>query len=140
MVGKAAPDFIFSDEAGNEFKLSDFEGQYILLNFWASWCPPCRSEMPAFQQEYEAWREDVKFIMLNVQTNGETPKSAQAFLDENGYTFPLYLDSVGSASAAFGITGIPETFAIDPSGIVTARHVGAIDQATLYATIETAFP
>ena len=86
-----APDFTVTDAEGNAVKLSDFRGKGVVLNFWASWCGPCKSEMPHFQTAYEQYGEDVHFLMVNMSTAfGDSSEDAKAVLTENGYTFPVY--------------------------------------------------
>ena len=133
MVGETAPDFNFLGEQGHELLLSDFKGTPIVLNFWASWCPPCRMEKPHFQQAYEQYGSDVKFIILNINEPIET---ARAYADEEGFTFPLYFDEMRAGAAAFNVTGVPETFFIDADGKVSARFLGAIDFRTIEHSIQ----
>ena len=133
MVGEAAPDFKFLGEQGHELLLSDFAGTPIVLNFWASWCAPCRLEKPHFQQAFEHYGNDVKFIILNVNEPIET---ARAYADEEGFTFPLYFDEMQAGAAAFNVTGVPETFFIDADGVVSSRFLGAINFDTIEHAIQ----
>ena len=89
-----APDFTVYDADGNEVKLSDFFGRPIVVNFWATWCSPCKREMPSFERMYEKYGEDVVFLMVNL-TDGyqDTVKKASDFVEKNGYTFPVYFDT-----------------------------------------------
>lgn len=127
-----APDFSMTDAEGNTLKLSDFRGKPVLLNFWASWCGPCASEMPDIQASWEVNREDVEFVIVNmVGMSGETEETAKAFLSENGYTFPAYFDKNSSAAAAFGVSSIPQTYLIDAEGNILGGYMGAMSASVL---------
>ncbi len=136
-----APDFTVYDANGKAYKLSDFRGKPVVLNFWASWCPPCKAEMPDFQKEFEARGERVQFLMVNL-TDGqqETVSSAMAHITKEGYTFPVYFDTEYSAAVAYGIRSIPTTFFIDAEGYLVAQATGAIDIATLQKGISMILP
>lgn len=127
-----AMDFTVINEEGEEVTLSSMFGKPIVLNFWASWCPPCIGEMPEFQSVYAESGEDIKFVMVNM-TDGsrETLETAKAFLEEQGYTFPVYYDTSQSAAYAYYVTSIPSTYFIDEEGRLIAGVKGAIDKDTL---------
>ncbi|MCL2526378.1 MAG: TlpA family protein disulfide reductase [Coriobacteriia bacterium] len=135
--GQEAPDFSFLGEQGHVEMLSDYRGTPVVLNFWASWCPPCRAEMPHFQEAFDLHGNDVKFIMLNID---ESIEVARAFADELELTFPLYFDESSEGALAYKITGVPETFFIDANGVVTQRFLGAIDTKTITTSIEAMLP
>lgn len=127
-----APDFSMTDAEGNTLKLSDFRGKPVLLNFWASWCGPCASEMPDIQASWEVNREDVEFVIVDmVGMSGETEETAKAFLSENGYTFPAYFDKSSSAASAFGVSSIPQTYLIDAEGNILGGYMGAMSASVL---------
>ena len=128
----AAPDFTVVDGQGNEVKLSDFQGTPVVLNFWASWCPPCKSEMPDFEAVYQTYGEQVQFMMVNL-TDGsrETQDTADAYLQEAGYTFPVFYDTAMEAAIAYSVTAVPATYLINADGELVAYGRGALDQATL---------
>jgi thiol-disulfide isomerase/thioredoxin len=132
-----APDFVIYDEEGKEVRLSDFFGKPIVLNFWASWCGPCKMEMPDFNEKYLEMGEEIHFLMINM-TDGyrETVDIASTFIQSQGYTFPVYYDTAGNASMTYGVYSLPTTFFIDAEGHAIAQAVGAIDAETLQRGID----
>ena len=132
-----APDFTVYDEEGNSFKLSDFEGKPVVLNFWASWCGPCKSEMPDFEVAYKEYGEKIHFLIVNM-TDGyqETVESAKEFIADSGYSFPVYFDTDLEAAKAYSVYSIPTTYFIDRDGYVIAQGRGALDAATLQKGID----
>jgi thiol-disulfide isomerase/thioredoxin len=132
-----APDFVIYDEEGKEVRLSDFFGKPIVLNFWASWCGPCKMEMPDFNDKYLEMGEEIHFLMINM-TDGyrETVDIASTFIQSQGYTFPVYYDTAGNASMTYGVYSLPTTFFIDAEGHAIAQAVGAIDAETLQRGID----
>lgn len=136
-----APDFTVYDREGNPVKLSDLRGKPVVVNFWATWCGYCVSEMPEFQQVWEELGEDVHFMMVN-QTDGvtETKEEAEAHLEEAGYTFPVYFDTELSASRAYSVRSLPVTYFIDAEGKGVAYAMGAIDTEVLKQGIEMVLP
>ena len=133
-----APDFTVTDAAGNEVKLSDFRGKGVVLNFWASWGGPCKSEMPHFQEAYETYGEDLHFLMVNMSTAfGDTQADAEKLLADNGYTFPVYFDTGAQCAYGYGISGIPVTIFIDKDGNLVSSKTGMISQPDLERRILT---
>ncbi len=127
-----APDFTIYNKEGKAVKLSDMKGTPVVLNFWASWCPPCKAEMPEFDEIAKEYAGKVEFMMVNL-TDGvqETQEKAQAFIDTMGYTFPVYFDKDSDAAYKYGIQSIPTTIFIDANGNLVAGATGAIDGETL---------
>ncbi|MCB9491582.1 MAG: TlpA family protein disulfide reductase [Dehalococcoidia bacterium] len=133
-LGEPAPDFVLVESgSGKRVSLSDFRGQPVVLNFWATWCVPCRTEMPDLQAAYDS--EDVVVLAVNWQ---ETESVVQGFLDEFGITFPTALDSEGRVREFYGVVGLPATFFIDPDGILRARNFGPVYGNLLQDGIEAA--
>lgn len=127
-----ANDFTVVDADEKDFALSSSFGKPIVLNFWASWCPPCKSEMPEFQTAYETYGSDVQFIMVNL-TDGEreTIETASAFVKDQGYTFPVFYDINQEAAYAYEVSSIPTTYFIDTNGNIAASAQGMLDADTL---------
>ena len=132
-----AMDFTVYDANGNAVKLSDYFGKPIVLNFWASWCGPCKSEMPDFNETYLAKGEEIQFLMVNM-TDGarETLDIAKAFIADSGYSFPVLYDVNQDAAMTYGISSLPTTFFIGADGAMVAYAMGAIDGETLQRGID----
>lgn len=127
-----APDFTVVNESEEEVKLSDFVGKPVVLNFWASWCGPCKSEMPFFQTMYDTYGEEVVFMMVNL-TDGsrETMETALDYVQQSEYTFPVYFDTNQEAAYAYYVSSIPATYFIDAEGNLTAYGVGALQEENI---------
>ena len=127
-----APDFKVYDAEGNAVNLSDYFGKPIILNFWASWCGPCQREMPDFEEAYKEYGEEVQFLMVNSTAGSrETLETAQKFIEDNGYSFPVLFDTEANAAMAYGVNSLPNTFFIDGEGHAIARVRGIINMDTL---------
>lgn len=121
--GLYAPDFTLKDLNGNILKLSELHGSVIFINFWASWCQPCRDEMPSLQALYNNLRGKDKFRMITVLYRDD-PERAISYLRENKLDLPLWIDRDGRAAIAYGLTGVPETFIIDKRGLLRKKVIG----------------
>lgn len=128
-VGDRAPDFTLTGTDGKVMRLSDLAGKGVILNFWATWCGPCRQEMPLLQQAYEAHGSE-GLVVLGVDV-GEQPAQVQAFLKELGLTFPTVLDTDQETSRLYRVYGLPTTFFIDRQGVINYVLIGPADQALL---------
>ena len=125
-------DFTVYDENGNPYKLSEFEGKPVVLNFWASWCGPCKSEMPEFETAYQTYGENIHFLMVNL-TDGyqESVESAKGFIEKSGYTFPIYYDTSYDAAKAYSVYAVPVTYFLDEDGYIIAWGNGALSAEKL---------
>ncbi len=132
-----APDFTVYDLEGNPHKLSDFRGRPVILNFWASWCGPCVSEMPEFQKFYDAYGEEIHFLLVNL-TDGhqETVESASSFLEKHGYTLPVYYDTDIDAAMVYGVNAVPVSYFLDAEGNFVAWAQGALNEDMLNQGVE----
>lgn len=132
-----APDFTVLDMDGNSVKLSDLLGKPIVLNFWASWCSPCKGEMPEFNEVYEEVGEDITFMMVDlVDGQRETKETGAQYIKKQGFSFPVYFDTKQDAAYTYGITSIPTTLFIDKDGYIVTGAQGPIDAKTLKKGID----
>lgn len=133
----AAQDFTMQDASGKTVKLSDFKGTPVVLNFWTSWCSYCRSEMPYFESAYKQYGDQVQFIMLNPVKSERSSNGGKTFIQESGYTFPVFYETEGKAITSYGLRGFPATIFIDANGNIVDKNLGAISQAKLNEIIQT---
>ena len=129
----ATTDFTMTDKNGNTVKLSDYFGKPIVVNFWASWCYPCTSEMPHFEEAYKKYGDDIHFIMVNA---GDSYEDAYKFASKNNYTFPVYHDSTLSGTYAYGVSSIPRTLFISSNGELVHSQIGMMSEAAILNNIE----
>ena len=132
------PDFTVYDMDGNAVKLSDYFGKPIIVNFWATWCGPCKSELPAFNTMYAKYKDDVHFLMVNL-TDGsrDTKESVTAFVNDGDYTFPVYFDTTMEAAYTYSAYSIPMTLLITSDGQLAHTQMGAMSEETLEQYIQT---
>lgn len=127
-----APDFTVYDGAGNEVTLHSLFGKPMVLNFWNSNCPPCKQEMPEFEEVYQNRKEEIAFVMIDtVGFMGETLEAGKQYVAEEGFTFPVYYDTSQDAVYTYGVSAFPTTYFLDKDGNVITGAQGAIDKATL---------
>ncbi len=131
-AGEIAPDFSYTLTDGSTVRLSELQGQRVVLNFWATWCLPCREEMPLFEAALA--RED-DLVVLAVNRN-ETPAAIEGYAAETGVRLPLIADSAGAISDRYGVTSLPITYFINRDGTVSVRQFGAISETVLAQRIE----
>ncbi len=122
--GFLAPDFTLTTLDGASITLSDLRGEAVLINLWASWCGPCRAEMPAMQKIHERYADQGFHILAVNATNQDSLSSAAAFVEELGVTYPILLDLDGSVSALYQLRALPSTFFVGPDGRITEVIVG----------------
>ena len=136
----AAPDFTLTDQYGNTHTLSDYKGKTVFLNFWATWCGPCKSEMPDVQALYEAYDENAgDLVVLGVANPGIQDVSqdeVEKFLTDHGYTFPVLMDTTGQVFAYYGISAFPTTFMIDANGNVYGYVPGAMSASIMESVVQ----
>jgi len=135
-VKTKALDITVTDQSESVVNLSDFLGKGVVLNFWASWCPPCREEMPHFDKLSKEYG-DVVFMMVDL-TDGsrETKEKAFSYIEESGYSFDIYFDLDGSAARTYRIQSIPTTVFVDKEGNISYKKIGAISESQLKSNIE----
>ena len=134
---QAAPDFTVYDLEGTAHKLSDFQGKPVVLNFWASWCGPCKMEMPDFDEKYQDYGDQVHFLMVNLTDGGqETVETASGFVAQEGYAFPVYFDTDRSGAIAYGVNAVPVTYFIDAEGYFVTYQPGMLSADALQSGID----
>lgn len=127
-----APDFEITNSKGETVTLSDFKGKPLVINFWASWCPPCKEEMPYLQSAFDEHGEEITFLFIDlVDGSRETKEKGEEYINSQGFTFPIYFDSTGVASTNYGIRSIPTTFFINEAGEIVQTINGSMSQETL---------
>ncbi len=137
-----AIDFTLTDQYGNTHKLSDYKGKTVFLNFWATWCSPCRAEMPDIQKLYESAETegDDALIVLGVAApnlgNEKSEEEIKAFLEENGYTYPVLMDTTGEVFMSYGVNAFPTTFMITREGEVFGYASGQLNEETMKSIVE----
>jgi len=124
--GKAAPDFILPDLAGRTTRLADLRGKVVLVNFWATWCPPCREEVPSMAK-LNRLMAGKPFQMLAVSIDEGGKEAVEAFFKEARTELPVLLDTNGATGKLYGLTGVPETFVLDKKGVILKKVIGGLD-------------
>ncbi|MGH7392346.1 MAG: TlpA family protein disulfide reductase [Candidatus Rokuibacteriota bacterium] len=136
MLGRAAPGFTLTLFEGRALRLEDLRGTVVFLNFWASWCPPCRAEAPELEATWRLLREQ-GVVFLGVNTQDEEAR-ARAFIEEFGISYPNGRDAGGRIAIDYGVWGLPEAYLIDAEGRITYKHVGTLGPALLIAKVDEA--
>ncbi|NWG18060.1 MAG: TlpA family protein disulfide reductase [Chloroflexi bacterium] len=129
------PLFSTSTFTGEPVSLNDYQGKVVMLNFWATWCPPCRAEMPVIEAAYRQYRDD-GFVVLAIN-NSEDTHTVGAFAQQFGLSFPVLMDTSARIQRQFGITGYPTSLFLDASGQVYQTHSGMLSEAQIVQYIET---
>ena len=124
--GTIAPDFTLSDLDGNLINLADFRGKTVLLNFWATWCPPCRKEMPDIEAVYQGYK-DLGVEVIGIDRK-ESKSTVETFVQEGRYSWTFLLDTSGDVFKDYRVSGIPKSFFVDEAGIIREIHIGQMSQ------------
>lgn len=132
--GSQAPDFSLVDLKGNTIDFADFRGKNVYLNFWASWCDPCKEEMPDMEKISSQYPEE-DFAILTVNT-GEDEVTVQSFIQNNGYTFPVLLDTTLDVAKLYQTNDIPVSFFINKEGIISSKKVGLMTEEEMKQAID----
>ncbi len=136
--GEPAADITVYTAAGEAVRLSDLRGQPVIVNFFATWCPPCKAELPDFDSAAARYGDRIRFLIVDlVDGYSETVAGAQQFMEENGYSFPLYFDMTGEAADAYDVSGIPTTLAVDAEGRLAYTHVGMLNASEVEALVNS---
>ena len=141
-----APDFTLTDQNGEPHTLSDYKGQVVFLNFWATWCGPCKQEMPDIQAMYEEFNQNSDEVVILGVANPKTDdvpynqdgtiEEVTQFLSDNGYTYPVVMDTTGEIFAAYGVTAFPTTFMIDKEGNVFGYVTGTLTDSMMHDIVQ----
>lgn len=135
--GFLAPDFELKTIDGGTIKLSNLRGQAVLVNLWATWCPPCRAEMPAIEKVYNEYKDEGFIVLAVNMTHQDTFSNIAPFIDEYGLTFPILLDETNSAGSAYQLRSLPSSFFIDREGIISEVVIGGpMAEALLRTRVE----
>lgn len=128
-VGERAPDFTVKDLDGKPISLSDFKGKRVLLNFWASWCPPCRAEMPYMERIYQDYKDDgIAIVAVNMLTTEKKIEDVVDFVNNYELTFPIPLDEEGELGTTYEIMAYPTSYFIDSDGVIRSKMTGTMDE------------
>jgi peroxiredoxin len=131
-AGVKAPDFELKTLKGDTVKLSELKGKKVMLNFWATWCAPCKKEMPDMQKLHEEASEDLVILAVNI----DPQLDVQGFIDENGITFPILLDEEDKVNQQYQVVSIPTSFFIDSNGVIQEKFIGAMPHDAMVQYVE----
>ena len=127
VVGAPAPDFTLADLSGASVSLSDYKGQVVLLNFWATWCPPCKLEMPTLQQHFVDYKAQ-GLMVVGVEA-GEPKADVESFATDQRLTFPILPDEKSTVTDMYRVSALPTTFVVDRQGVIVQQHLGMMTEA-----------
>ncbi|MFW6287991.1 MAG: TlpA family protein disulfide reductase [bacterium] len=131
-IGDKAPDFTLNKMNGDQISLSELRGQKVFLNFWASWCGPCRIEMPDIQKLHNE-HEEISILAVNVQEDNQTVVN---FMMDNSYHFPVVLDKTGNISGKYAVRGLPTTYILDENGVIMSKVSGVLSYERMLELLE----
>jgi cytochrome c biogenesis protein CcmG/thiol:disulfide interchange protein DsbE len=135
--GFAAPDFALNTPTGETYTLSELKGNAVLVNLWATWCPPCRAEMPAIQKIYDEYREEGLIVLAINMTSQDNALNITPFVEQYELDFPILLDETGEVAAAYQLRSLPSSYFIDRAGIISEIVIGGpMSEALLRTRIE----
>lgn len=134
-VGNLAPDFTLSSTTGKTVSLSDYRGKRVMVNFWGTWCPPCRAEMPDMEKFYQ--ENDVEILAVNLTPTESNVSDVTDFIDEFGLSFQVLLDEELAVSSQYGIQPVPTSFMVDSKGIVQYVALGAVNYEQMVQALNT---
>jgi peroxiredoxin len=136
--GSQAPDFVLEALDGEQVSLEEFSGQVVLMNFWATWCPPCKAEIPDIEAAYQLHQEDGLVVLgINVEESRET---VEPFVEEFNITYPVLLDEARQVFKAYRVSGLPMSVIVDREGVIRVRHTGTMTAAQLERYLEQLLP
>ena len=135
-VGELAPDFTLTDLEGNSVTLSEYRGKVVFINFWATWCPPCRAEMPDIESLYQEYK-DKGLVVIGIDI-GEPEATVRQFVQRGGYSWTFVLDNTGGVAANYNIRAIPTSFFIDREGVIQAVNIGAMTKRAMEIKLDEA--
>lgn len=129
-IGNVLPDFSVTDLNGKSKNIKEFRGKTVMLNFWATWCPPCRAEMPSMEKLWNK-SKNKNFVIVAVSVDESSTSKVTEFIKKNKYTFPVFHDVSGKLAEMFLIRSIPTTYIVDKSGVIVSKYLGAEDWSKL---------
>jgi peroxiredoxin len=134
-VGSQAPDFELETVTGEWVRLNDLRGRVVLLNFWATWCAPCKEEMPLLQDRYERYAPDLRVLAIDF---AEPAEDVREFSEQYGLTFEILLDTRAFVQEMYRVRGYPTTYLVDAQGVIRAQHIGVMSEKQLDEYLEEA--
>lgn len=134
-TGKAAPDFKLNLLGGQPLSLGSLKGKVVVVNFWATWCEPCKAEMPLFESAYQEYPDRLVILAVN---DSETEDVVSRFVSDLGISFPVVLDSQAKVSSQYFIRAYPTSIFLDTKGVIRAQHVGVLNESLLNGYLEKA--
>lgn len=136
-VGQKAPNFTLQTLSGESFTLEHLQGKKVILNFWATWCPPCKEELPAMQNVYDQYKDQgVEVVAINLTVGKETVENAKQFMEEHGLTLTVPLDESGDVLELYEIMPLPTSYFIDSSGIIRSKYLGPMTEEYMKEELE----